>query len=188
MQSTIKEIVSKAATLTQKLSQDQNFLNKLGLAATILINAKANKGTIYSCGNGGSACEAMHLTEELVARFKRERPGIKAHHLLDPSIMTCWSNDYEFDAVFERQVKTFCTKKDCLVLFSTSGKSKNIIRAAQAAKEIGTPCVGILGKDGGEVAMMCDVALIVPSADTERIQEVHLLVVHVLCELLERDS
>jgi D-sedoheptulose 7-phosphate isomerase len=127
----------------------------------------------------------MHFTEELVARYKRERPGIKAAHFHDPSVITCWSNDYTFETVFERQARTFCGPLDTLVGISTSGNSANVIRAVNAAKEKGTTTIGLLGKDGGKLATLCDIPLVVPSNATERIQEVHITFVHIFCELLE---
>lgn len=127
----------------------------------------------------------MHLVEELVARYKRERPGVRAHHFGDPSTLTCWSNDYSFEGAYERQVKTFCGPNDLLIAISTSGNSKNIVRAVTAAKALGTYVVGFLGKDGGVLKPLCNTAIVVPSSETERIQEVHITIIHILCELLE---
>lgn len=141
---------------------------------------------LYACGNGGSACDAMHLVEELVARYKRERPGLPAHHLLDAPTLTCWSNDYDFATVFERQVDTFTRPGDVLVAISTSGNSPNVLRAVQAAKRQGAVVVGLTGRDGGRMRSLCDEVLIAPSDATERIQEAHITVIHLWCELIER--
>ena len=127
----------------------------------------------------------MHLVEELVGRYKRARRGLKAMHFMDPSVMTCWSNDESFDDIYRRQVEVFCTEKDALIAISTSGNSKNIMRAIPEAKARGTKVIGLTGKDGGLLAPASDVALIVPSPLTERIQEVHITVVHIWLELLE---
>ena len=142
---------------------------------------------LYACGNGGSACDAMHLVEELVARYKRDRPGLPAHHLLDAATLTCWSNDYDFATAFRRQVEALARPGDVLVAISTSGGSANVLAAAQAARERGVTVIGLLGRDGGAIAPLCDEALVVPADATERIQEAHITLVHLLCELVERD-
>ncbi|CAN5206225.1 SIS domain-containing protein [soil metagenome] len=141
---------------------------------------------LYACGNGGSACDAMHLVEELVARYKRDRPGLPAHHLLDAATLTCWSNDYDFATVFERQVQAFVRPGDVLVAISTSGNSPNVLRAVEAATRQGAVVVGLTGRDGGQMRSLCDEVLIAPSDATERIQEAHIAVIHLWCELLER--
>jgi D-sedoheptulose 7-phosphate isomerase len=140
---------------------------------------------LYACGNGGSACDAIHLVEELVARYKRERPGLPAHHLIDGPTLTCWSNDYEFDSAFERQVRTLVTPGDVLLLISTSGNSTNITRAAAAGREQGALVVGLSGRDGGRLRESCDACLVVPSTATERIQEAHITLIHMICEHVE---
>jgi D-sedoheptulose 7-phosphate isomerase len=142
---------------------------------------------LYACGNGGSACDAMHLVEELVARYKRDRPGLPAHHLVDGPTLTCWANDYDFASVFRRQVEAMVRPGDVLVAISTSGNSPNVLAAVEAANERGALTVGLTGKDGGRMRALCAEALVVPSAATERIQEGHITVIHLLCELLERD-
>lgn len=141
---------------------------------------------LYACGNGGSACDAMHLVEELVARYKRHRPGLPAHHLMDGPTLTCWSNDYEFASVFRRQVETLALPGDVLVAISTSGNSANVLAAVEAARERGVITLGLLGRDGGRMRELCTHPLIVPSEATERIQEGHITLIHVLCELLEQ--
>ena len=141
---------------------------------------------LYACGNGGSACDAMHLVEELVARYKRERPGLPAHHLLDAPTLTCWSNDYDFESVFERQAETLIREGDVLVAISTSGNSPNILRAAEAARRRGALTVGLSGRDGGRMRELCEELLIVPASATERIQEGHITLIHLFCELIER--
>jgi D-sedoheptulose 7-phosphate isomerase len=141
---------------------------------------------LYSCGNGGSACDAMHLVEELVARYKRDRPGLPAHHLMDGATLTCWSNDYDFASAFSRQVEAMVRPGDVLVAISTSGNSANVLRAVEAARERGAYVVGLTGRDGGRMRALCDEAVVIPSAATERIQEGHITVIHLLCELVER--
>src|SRR5690606_5060267 len=106
---------------------------------------------LYACGNGGSACDAMHLVEELVARYKRDRPGLPAHHLLDAPTLTCWSNDYDFASAFRRQVEALARPGDVLVALSTSGNSPNVLLAVEAANERGVLTIGLTGKDGGRM-------------------------------------
>ena len=142
-------------------------------------------GVLYSCGNGGSACDSMHLTEELVARYLRTRPGIRAQHLLDAGTITCWGNDVAFDHIFERQVETMITSRDALVVFSTSGNSKNILLALEAANKAGALTVALLGKGGGKAKAAAKISLVVDSNVTSHIQECHITLVHMICDLLE---
>jgi D-sedoheptulose 7-phosphate isomerase len=144
-------------------------------------------GRLYACGNGGSACDAMHLVEELVARYKRDRPGLPAHHLLDGPTLTCWSNDYDFATAFRRQVEAMARPGDVLVAISTSGNSANVLAAAEAANERGAVTVGLLGRGGGRLAEVCTDSIVVPASATERIQEAHITLIHLLCELVERE-
>jgi D-sedoheptulose 7-phosphate isomerase len=141
---------------------------------------------LYACGNGGSACDAMHLVEELVARYKRDRPGLPAHHLLDAATLTCWSNDHDFASAFRRQVEALARPGDVLVAISTSGGSPNVLQALEAARAGGMVTVGLSGRGGGRMLDLCDECLVVPADATERIQEGHITLVHLLCELLER--
>lgn len=150
-----------------------------------LVSVVKNGGTIFACGNGGSACDAMHLTEELVARYKRDRPGIKAQHFCDPSTITCWANDFNFDDVYARQVDTLVSDKDAVIVFSTSGNSENILRALAKANDKGAKTIAMLGKTGGKAKSLAKTSLIIERNETARIQEAHITVVHILCEYLE---
>lgn len=141
---------------------------------------------LYACGNGGSACDAMHLVEELVARYKLDRPGLAAHHLLDAPTLTCWANDYDFNDVFARQVQALVRAGDIFVAISTSGNSENIVRAVKEANARGAVTIGLSGRDGGRLRDLCTELLIVPAQATERIQEGHITIIHLLCELVER--
>ncbi|HVG46503.1 MAG TPA: SIS domain-containing protein, partial [Longimicrobium sp.] len=122
---------------------------------------------LYACGNGGSACDAMHLVEELVARYKRDRPGLPAHHLLDAATLTCWSNDYDFASAFSRQVETMARPGDVLVAISTSGSSPNVLRAVEAGNAAGAVTIGLTGRDGGRMRGLCTDVLVVPAQATE---------------------
>ena len=144
-------------------------------------------GRLYACGNGGSACDAMHLVEELVARYKRDRPGLPAHHLLDAATLTCWSNDYDYASAFARQVETLARPGDVLVAISTSGSSANVLAAVESARARGAWTLALTGGTGGALAAACDESLVVPASATERIQEAHITLIHLLCELLEQN-
>lgn len=144
-------------------------------------------GRILACGNGGSAAQAEHFAAELVGRFMQEREALAALALTGPaSALTSLANDYGFDEVFARQLRGLARAGDCLVLFSTSGQSPNVLRAAQAARALGVATVGLLGKGGGALAGLCDVAVVVPSDSTPRIQEAHLLLGHCICAGVEQ--
>lgn len=181
----IAKLLTDSAAAKTRMAQDNALLSKIAQAADRMIAAIKDGGTIYSCGNGGSACDSIHLTEELIARFKLDRPGIKAMHMQDAGVLTCWSNDYAYDTIFERYVKTFCGSKDVLVALSTSGNSPNVLKAFAAARETGTFSIGLGGRDGGKLKESCDLAIVVPVNETERIQECHITIIHILCELIE---
>ena len=185
MEKTIQSLLQSSSDLKATLSKTPSFISAVAESAKRIKISLEKGGTIYSCGNGGSACDAMHFTEELVARFKRERKGFRAIHFGDVGMLTCWGNDYSYESAFERCAETFCTPNDVLLGISTSGKSKNVLKAFAKAKEKGTYTIGLTGKDGGEFPNSCDLSLVVPSQATERIQEAHITIIHIWCELLE---
>ncbi|HKW15527.1 MAG TPA: SIS domain-containing protein [Candidatus Krumholzibacteria bacterium] len=155
-------------------------------AAVACVGALRAGGTLWTCGNGGSAAEAQHFAAELVGRYKREREALRAVCLSDNiATLTSVSNDYEFVDVFARQVRGMAKAGDVLLAFSTSGNSENVLRAAEAARKNGVTVIGLTGASGGKLAAACDIAIRVPGQDTPLIQEVHLAVVHVLCDLIE---
>ena len=143
-------------------------------------------GTLFFAGNGGSAADAQHVATEYVVRYQTNRPAMRAIALTtDTSLLTACANDMGFDEVFARQVEALAEPGDLLVLHSTSGESPNVIRAAQTAKSRGVGVVAFLGKGGGQLMDIADASVIVPSVDTARIQELHLAVEHVICDLVE---
>jgi len=143
-------------------------------------------GTLFFAGNGGSAADAQHIAAEYVVRYQTTRPGLSALALTtDTSVLTACANDLGFDEVFARQVESLARPGDLLVLHSTSGESPNVIRAAQSAKARGVPVVAFLGKSGGPLRALADVALVVPSDETARIQELHLAIEHIICDIVE---
>jgi D-sedoheptulose 7-phosphate isomerase len=155
--------------------------------AGMLTETFKNGGKLLVMGNGGSAADAQHFAAEMVGRFKLERTALPAvAFTTDTSILTAIGNDYGFDLVFRRQVEALATKGDAVVGISTSGNSSNVLMALELARERGCRTVGLLGKDGGTIKAVCDLALVVPSSDTPRIQEGHLTIIHIVCDLVER--
>jgi D-sedoheptulose 7-phosphate isomerase len=145
-------------------------------------------GTLLSCGNGGSMCDAMHFAEEWTGRFRKDRAALPAIAFSDPSQLTCIANDFGFAEVFARFVEAYGRKGDLLVAITTSGGSPNILKALEAARRKGLTTVGLLGKGGGKAKDLCDVAVVVPRATTsDRIQEVHIQVLHTVIEAVERE-
>ena len=163
-------------------------LKEVKAAAEASITALRNGNRILICGNGGSAADAQHFSAELVGRYKKERKGLPAIALTtDSSAVTAISNDYGYDRVFSRQVEALGEKGDLLFLISTSGNSQNLMEAAKIAKEKGIRTVGLLGKGGGKLLLLCDNAILVPSDNTPRIQEMHGMAIHMLCGLIESE-
>ena len=160
--------------------------NDLAEISALAIQTLKNGKKILLCGNGGSAADAQHIAAELTGRYKKERKGLNAISLsTDTSALTAIGNDYGYEYIFSRQVEAIAQKGDLLIGISTSGNSANIINAFKEAKEIGCVCIGFTGRDGGAMKQLCDVCLIIPSIDTARIQEMHILCGHTMCELIE---
>ena len=156
-------------------------------ATATIVAALTAGGKLMFCGNGGSAADSQHLAAEFTGRFVKDRRPLAAIALTtDTSALTCIANDYSFDEVFHRQVVALGRRGDCLIAISTSGNSRNLIRAADAARDAQMSIIGMLGRDGGELRNRCDVAIIVPSASTARIQEAHSFIGHALCALVEQ--
>jgi D-sedoheptulose 7-phosphate isomerase len=154
---------------------------------TLLLDTFTHGGKLLVMGNGGSAADAQHFVAEIVGRFKIERRGLPAIALsTDTSILTAIGNDYGFDKVFSRQVEALAAQGDLVVGISTSGTSQNVLQALVMAREKGCRTVGLLGKDGGTIKDVCDLALIVPTTDTPRVQEGHITIIHIVCDLLEK--
>lgn len=184
-----RELLTELLELCNKIIEDEFFLNDLDNAVSLISKILNNGGTIFACGNGGSFTTAAHLTEELLGRYKSNRHPYPAICLAsEPSSLTCIANDFGFEKIFEREFSALAKKEDCLIVFSTSGNSANIINALKAAKKIGTETIGILGKDGGHAKDFCDISIIVPHGDSARIQEIHSFILHAICESLEKTS
>ncbi len=152
----------------------------------LLIQAVSNGGTIFWCGNGGSAADSQHLAAEMVGKFERERNPIKSIALTtDTSILTSISNDYSFENIFSRQLQALATSKDVLICITTSGNSRNILKALEVANSMGMLTIGFLGKSGGEASNLVRHKFVVPSSNTARIQEIHILLGHIICDIVE---
>ena len=172
-----------AATLIAVFAREIDSLERM---SRMVASTLARRRTVFFCGNGGSAAEAQHLATELVVRFVRDRGALPAIALgTDTAMLTAAGNDYGFDRVFARQIEALGRRGDLLVAMTTSGRSPNILEAVRAARARGLHVVGMTGEAGKAFARRCDAALVVPSLHTARIQEVHLLAGHILCERAE---
>ncbi len=165
----------------------ETLKDQIGIAARVAIEAICCHNKILFMGNGGSAADAQHLAAELVGRFKVERKALPAIALTtDASILTALANDYGYDSVFSRQIAALANIGDVVIGISTSGQSPNVIKGIQTAKDLGCKTIGFTGRDGGEVAKLVNVSLIVPSTETSRIQEAHITIGHILCGLIDQ--
>jgi len=182
MDSEIRKIIQDSILVKQNIP-----LENIKLACERIILSYKKGGKILVCGNGGSAADSQHMAGEFLNRFKMERPPLPCLALsTDTSTLTAISNDYNFDEVFSKQVQAHGNPLDIFIGISTSGNSKNIIRAVEVAKEKNIFTICLLGKDGGILKKKCDLPIIVPSNDTPRIQESHILIIHILCETVEK--
>jgi D-sedoheptulose 7-phosphate isomerase len=184
MQSRIqKEFNEHIATSKLTLEKISGSLEK---ASLMCINCLHEGGKIILFGNGGSAADAQHIAAELVGRYKNERKALSAISLsTDTSTLTSIGNDYGYDVVFERQVNALANINDVIIGISTGGKSINVIKGIVAAKKIGCKTIGFSGRDGGEFNSICNLNIIVPASETARIQEMHILIGHIICQLID---
>jgi D-sedoheptulose 7-phosphate isomerase len=180
------------STVAESIEAKRRFFSEhaaeVERAAAALADCFRAGGKLLVCGNGGSAADAQHLAGEFINQFLlKQRPALPALALTtDGGVLTCIANDTGFERVFARQVEAFGARGDVLLVISTSGNSPNVLAAAELARTRGLTVVGLLGRDGGRVRASCDLALVVESRDTQRIQETHNLVGHILCDLVER--
>lgn len=184
---TIKNHFLEAEEVLKNFNANPQNFELILKAGEILSNAIKAGGKIISCGNGGSMCDAMHFAEELSGRYRDDRKALPAIAIADASHITCTGNDYGFDFIFSRYVEAIGIKNDVLFAISTSGNSKNIINAISAAKEKGIKVIGLTGKDGGKMAALCDVEIRAPFSEySDRIQEIHIKVIHSLIDYIEK--
>jgi len=179
----LNELNSHKATIEKVIATMQNDISTV---STLVISTIKSGNKILLFGNGGSAGDAQHIAAEFSGRYKKEREALPAIALTtDTSALTAIGNDYGFDHVFSRQVEAVANKGDLLIGISTSGNSENVISAFQEGKKIGCTSVAFTGKGGGKMITECDLSLIVPSDDTARIQEMHILIGHIICQIID---
>lgn len=182
---TIKAIKESVDT-KNKILNDAELVKLISTVGQVLIDLFKNGNKLMLCGNGGSAADAQHIAAELSGRFNFDRAPLDAEALhVNTSFVTAVANDYNYEEVYKRMVQAKAKTGDALIAISTSGNSPNILAAVNKAKECGVVCIGLTGNTGGQLANLCDYTLNVPSDDTPRIQESHILIGHILCEMIE---
>lgn len=188
MNNRIFQSIEESIAVKQALLADTAFMERVDAAAQTIIKSLQNGGKVHFCGNGGSAADAQHLAAELSGRFYFDRPPLNAEALhCNTSYLTAVGNDYGYDYIFSRLLRGTAKRGDVLVGISTSGNSKNIVKAYETAKEMGVVIITLTGETGGVMKDFSDILLNVPSTDTPRIQESHIMIGHIICELVETD-
>ncbi len=166
----------------------ETLLEKIEKGASLISDSLGNDGTVFWCGNGGSASDSQHLAAELIGRFKNNRYPLRSLALnSDSSVMTCISNDFGYDNLFSRQLEGLAKPSDLLVAISTSGSSNNICNVLKMATKLGVKSIALLGKSGGSALELCDFPIVIPSDSTARVQEMHILIGHIFCDLVEQN-
>lgn len=182
----IKELIQASIQTKQQMLDDEVLIQKIEAVTNAVVAAFRNNNKVLFCGNGGSAADAQHLAAEFSGRFYTDRDPLFAEALhVNTSYLTAVANDYSYDVVYSRLVKGMGRKGDVLIAFSTSGNSTNIIKAVEQAKELGMITIGFTGASGGKMKNLCEYLINVPSTDTPRIQESHILLGHIICQLAE---
>jgi D-sedoheptulose 7-phosphate isomerase len=188
MKKIIRANLEEAQTALQALLANDKTLDAIAAAGELLIKTFKSGNRVFSCGNGGSMCDAMHFAEELSGRYRLDRPGLPAASISDPGHITCVGNDYGYEFVFSRYLEAHAKKGDALFAISTSGKSKNILTAVEAAKKIGVKVIGLMGKADSPLGAAADIVISAPGGKfADRVQELHIKVIHNLIEIVERD-
>jgi D-sedoheptulose 7-phosphate isomerase len=183
----IEQVFQEAAQALEQFRANADNLNHIAQAAELMIESLNKGGKIISCGNGGSMCDAMHFAEELSGRFRNDRPAIAALSISDPSHISCVANDFGYDYVFSRYIEAVGKAGDVLLAISTSGNSRNVVKAAEVARTMGMAVVALTGKDGGQLAALADVEIRAPhSPYADRAQEIHIKVIHALIDQIEQ--
>ncbi len=183
----IKEALATAQTTLDKFIGEEKNIELISQAIDHFTTTIKGDGRIMACGNGGSMCDSMHFIEELTGRYRKDRDPISAISMGDPGHITCVANDYGFDQIFSRNVQAWGRSGDTLLAISTSGNSENVIKAVDMAKSKNMKVIGLLGKTGGKLKEMVDVPLIVDCPITDRIQEIHIKIIHIFIEGIERE-
>lgn len=186
MKDRIQHLVQSSIDVKSKVVTDEQIIAQVDQIVQLLVNCFRSGKRVWFCGNGGSAADAQHLAAEFSGRFYKNRKALPAEALhCNTSYLTAVANDYSFNQIYARLVDGICEKGDVLVAYSTSGNSTNIIEALEVARDKGVHAVGFTGSIGGKMTECCDILVKVPSTDTPRIQEVHMLLGHIICELTE---
>ena len=180
----LKSLIVSRNSLISVLGE--NEAENIRCMAETIAKCLEDGGTVYACGNGGSASQAEHFSAELVGRFYEDRRSLPVYSLSENgAVLSSLANDYSFDHVFSHQIDGVGKKGDCLLALSTSGNSENVVRACKKAREKGLHVFALTGEGGGRVGPECDAAVMIPDKDTPKIQEMHLMVIHLLCQLVE---
>jgi D-sedoheptulose 7-phosphate isomerase len=186
MKDRIQYLVQSSINVKSKVVADEHILSQVDQIVQLLVNCFQSGKRVWFCGNGGSAADAQHLAAEFSGRFYKNRKALPAEALhCNTSYLTAVANDYSFNQIYARLVDGICEAGDVLLAFSTSGNSTNIIEALEVARDKGVHAIGFTGSAGGKMTECCDILVKVPSSDTPRIQEVHMLLGHIICELTE---
>ncbi len=186
MSNSIRKHFEDASSLLSTFLNDDSNITAIEKAGEVMVRAIQGGGKIISCGNGGSMCDAMHFAEELSGRYRDNRKALPAISISDPSHISCVGNDYGYQYIFSRYLEALGKQGDVLLAISTSGNSANVLEAAKRAKEMGIVVVGLTGKDGGQLAPLCDVEVRVPwNGYADRVQEIHIKVIHSLIDYIE---
>ena len=187
-QDLIRSELNEAAEVLNKFLNDDHNIAQIEAAAKMIADSFKQDGKVLSCGNGGSHCDSMHFAEELTGRYRENRPGYAGIAISDPSHLSCVSNDFGYDFVFSRYVEAVGRKGDVLFGLSTSGNSGNILKAIEAAHAKGMKTIALTGKDGGKMAGLADIEIRVPHFGyADRIQEVHIKIIHIIIQLIEKE-
>lgn len=182
-----KSSFQEAARCLEQFSSSPENLELCQQFTKLVLETVRSGGNIFTCGNGGSHCDAMHFAEELTGKYQKDRRPVGALALGDASHVTCTANDFGFEHIFSRQLEGLGRKGDLLIGFSTSGNSKNVLVAFELAKRQGIKTVALLGRGGGALKPLADLALVVPGSTSDRIQEMHIKLVHTVIEAMERE-
>ena len=188
MKDFIENYITKSINTKQKILNDKEILSKVENASKFIIESYKNGGKVLTAGNGGSAGDAQHIAAEFVSKFFLERPALSAISLTtNTSILTSIGNDYDHELVFARQVQAHGKIGDILIAISTSGNSKNVVKAAETAQKLGLKVIGLIGEKPSKLDKFCDIAIKVPSDITPIIQESHIMIAHIICALVEKN-
>lgn len=186
-QEMIKESIQESILVKSLILENEELLSSVEKAIELIVRQFQEGHRLWLCGNGGSAADAQHIAAELSGRYKYDRKPLPAETLtVNTSYLTAVANDYDFSMVFSRLIEAHGRKGDVLIAISTSGNSPNVVGAARVAKDLGLYIVGMTGRQGGKLATFCDILLNVPSHNTPRIQEAHIMLGHIICEEIEK--